>query len=352
MSSIRIENVSRTFGDCKALEDVTLEIHDREVVTIVGPSGCGKSTLLRVIAGLEQASSGKIWIDDELVNDLPTRSRNLAMVFQSYALYPHMTCYENLALNLRIAKIPASEIDNRVLETARTLEIEHLLGKKPRELSGGQRQRVAVGRALIRKPRAFLFDEPLSNLDASLRERVRHELKELFMKLQATVVYVTHDQVEALTLADRVVVLDRGCVQQIDRPGELYSSPRNSFVASFIGSPAMNLFETEMKNGCFALASAAIDTGLDYSGSVTIGIRPESIKVGGSIPATVSWVEDLGRHVLVGLKVDSVLLTALATEKPNGTPVNFSIDPKEVHVFEKDTGSNINLRCAGRTVRA
>jgi ABC-type sugar transport system ATPase subunit len=352
MSSIRIENISRTFGDCKALDDVSFEIHDREVVTIVGPSGCGKSTLLRIVAGLEQASTGKIWIDDKLVNDLPTRSRNLAMVFQSYALYPHMTCYENLALNLRIKKTPGKEIDSRVLETARTLEIEDLLGKKPHELSGGQRQRVAVGRALIRKPKAFLFDEPLSNLDALLRERVRHELKELFTKIQATVVYVTHDQVEALTLADRVVVLNRGRVQQIDRPGELYRTPNNSFVASFIGSPAMNLFDSDMKKGCFALASTSIDTGLDYSGAVTIGIRPESIKVGGNISATVSWVEDLGLHVLLGLKVDAILLTAIALEKPKGTSLNISIDPKYVHVFEKDSGSNLNLHLADRTLRA
>jgi len=304
-----------------------------------------------MIAGLDGASSGDIHIAGRLVTPLAPAERGIAMVFQSYALYPHMTCYENLALSLRIGRIPASEIHNRVLETARTLEIEELLGKKPRELSGGQRQRVAVGRALIRKPRAFLFDEPLSNLDALLRERVRHEWKELFTKLHATVVYVTHDQVEALTLADRVAVLNRGCVQQIDRPGELYRSPRNSFVASFIGSPAMNLFEIEMKNGTFALASSAIDTGLDYSGTVTIGIRPESIKIGGNIPATISWVEDLGRHVLIGLKIDTILLTALAPGKPNGTSVNFFIDPKDVHVFEKDTGSNLNLRCADRTVR-
>jgi multiple sugar transport system ATP-binding protein len=221
-SAIRLEQVCRRYGNTVALDDVSLDIRDREIVTIVGPSGCGKSTLLRIIAGLEQPTSGSVWIDEQAVNSVPTRFRNLAMVFQSYALYPHMTCYENLALNLRLKKIAANEIDRRVQETATTLEIQELLQKKPKELSGGQRQRVAVGRALIRNPRAFLFDEPLSNLDALLRERVRHELKELFHRIHATAVYVTHDQVEALTLADRVVVLDGGKVQQIGSPDELY----------------------------------------------------------------------------------------------------------------------------------
>jgi ABC-type sugar transport system ATPase subunit len=352
MSAIRIENVSRTFGNYTALDNVSLEIRDHEVVTIVGPSGCGKSTLLRIIAGLEEPSSGNVWIDDELVNELPTRSRNIAMVFQSYALYPHMTCYENLALNLRLKKLPADEIDRRVRETARNLEIQDLLSKKPRELSGGQRQRIAVGRALIRNPKAFLFDEPLSNLDALLRERVRHDLKDLFTKIHATVVYVTHDQIEALTLADRVVVLDRGRIQQIDRPEELYRNPRNCFVASFIGSPAMNQFDAELENGRFTLASATIDTGLDYSGAAVVGIRPESIKMGGSIPAAVSWVENLGLHSLIGLNAGAISLTALAQQKPAGTTVSISIDPKDVHVFEKDSGANCNLRWTRRTLRA
>jgi ABC-type sugar transport system ATPase subunit len=352
MSAIRIENVSRTFGNYMALDNVSLEIRDHEVVTIVGPSGCGKSTLLRIIAGLEQPSSGSVWIDDELVDELPTRFRNIAMVFQSYALYPHMTCYENLALNLRLKKLPAGEIDHRVRETARSLEIQDLLSKKPRELSGGQRQRIAVGRALIRNPKAFLFDEPLSNLDALLRERVRHDLKDLFTKINATVVYVTHDQIEALTLADRVVVLDRGRIQQIDRPEEIYRNPRNCFVASFIGSPAMNLFDAALENGRFSLASATIDTGLDYTGAAVVGIRPESIRMGGNISAAVSWVENLGLHSLIGLNAGAISLTALALQKPAGTTVNISIDPKDIHVFEKDSGANCNLRWTRRTVRA
>src|SRR5437867_3867673 len=274
MPAIRIDHVSRDFGTFKALDDVSLHIHDCETVTVVGPSGCGKSTLLRIIAGLEQPTSGNVWIDEQIVNHVPTRSRNVAMVFQSYALYPHMTCYENLALNLRLKKLAASEVDHRVRETAAMLEIGDLLGKKPRELSGGQRQRVAVGRALIRKPHAFLLDEPLSNLDALLRERVRHELRELFRKVQATVVYVTHDQTEALSLADRVAVLDRGRLQQVGTPEELYRMPANRFVASFIGSPSMNFFETDLQDGSLLLAGIVYDTGVRLSRRVTIGIRP------------------------------------------------------------------------------
>jgi multiple sugar transport system ATP-binding protein len=342
MQAIRIDHVSRSFGNFKALDDVSLEINDRETITVVGPSGCGKSTLLRVIAGLEQPTSGNLWIDGQNVNDVPTRSRNIAMVFQSYALYPHMTCYDNLALNLRIKGTPAPEIEKQIQEAARTLGIEKLLQKTPRQLSGGERQRVAVGRALVRKPRVFLFDEPLSNLDALLRERVRHELKELFRKIQAAVVYVTHDQVEALTLADRVVILNRGRVQQIGPPEDLYRRPDNRFVASFIGSPSMNLFETDLDEGCFRLGSQVIDTGLDFSGPVEIGIRPESIKLGGLYSATVLWVENLGMQSLIGLELGGVRLTALSPERPATPSINLSIDVKDIHVFEKSSGSNID----------
>ena len=255
---IRLSNVTKRYAgavkaSAPALDGVSLDVEQREVVTIVGPSGCGKSTLLRIIAGLDFPTEGAIEIQGQAVNSVPARLRNIAMVFQSYALYPHMTCFENLALNLKLKKVSTAEIDRRVRETARLLEIGELLDKKPRQLSGGQRQRVAVGRALIRNPAAFLFDEPLSNLDAMLRERVRHELKELFRKVDATVVYVTHDQVEATTLADRVVVLDRGRVQQIGKPEELYRSPANQFVASFIGAPSMNLFDARLSEGAFQL---------------------------------------------------------------------------------------------------
>ena len=341
MSTIRLENITRQFGNVTALDDISLEVGDHEVVTIVGPSGCGKSTLLRIIAGLEQPTSGNVWIDAESVTNVPTRFRNLAMVFQSYALYPHMTCYENLALNLRLKKMAVAEIERRVQETARTLQIEDLLQKKPRELSGGQRQRVAVGRALIRNPRAFLFDEPLSNLDAMLRERVRHELKELFQRLQATVVYVTHDQVEALTLADRVVVLDRGKIQQIGTADELYRFPVNRFVASFIGSPSMNLFEVQLDHGRFELGTETIDTGLEFSGIAGIGIRPEAIRLDGTIPAAVTWLENLGLNTLVGLRVGPLALTALASRRPAGNSAGVSVEAKDVYVFDKNSGANL-----------
>jgi ABC-type sugar transport system ATPase subunit len=342
MPAIHIDHVSRSFGGFKALHDVSLQIQDSEIVTIVGPSGCGKSTLLRVIAGLEQPTSGNIWIDEQNVNDIPTRLRNVAMVFQSYALYPHMTCYENLALNLRLKRVPSAEIDQRVRETARTLDIEDLLDKRPKQLSGGQRQRVAVGRALIRNPRVFLFDEPLSNLDALLRERVRHELKELFQRIHATVIYVTHDQVEALTLADRVVVLDRGRMQQVGTPEELYERPCNRFVASFIGSPSMNLFEVNLDRGCFRLGAEVIDTGLDLSGNVDVGIRPEAIRLEGHNSSNVLWVENLGLQFLIGIQLDAFRLAMLSSQRPASSTVNISVDPRDIHVFEKNSGSSID----------
>jgi multiple sugar transport system ATP-binding protein len=341
MSAIRLEHVSRRFGNTLALDDVSVDIANREIVTIVGPSGCGKSTLLRIIAGLEESTSGNVWIDGELVTEVPTRFRNLAMVFQSYALYPHMTCYENLALNLKLKGMPAAEIEQRVQETAASLEIQDLLHKKPKQLSGGQRQRVAVGRAMIRNPRAFLFDEPLSNLDAMLRERVRHELKELFHRIHATAVYVTHDQIEALTLADRVVVLNAGKVQQIGPPEELYRSPSNVFVASFIGSPSMNVFETEIKDGKFQLGSKTIDTGLDFSGPARIGIRPEAIRLATGIPGVVHWVENLGLHFLIGIQIGPISLSVLTSQRPTSDSIEISFDPGDVHVFEKHSGANL-----------
>jgi ABC-type sugar transport system ATPase subunit len=341
MSEIRLEQVSRRFGGVAAVDDVSLEIRDREVVTVVGPSGCGKSTLLRIVAGLEQPTTGTVFIDGKDVTHLPPRERDVAMVFQSYALYPHMTCYENLALNLRFRKLPEDEIARRVRETAQSLDIGDLLEKRPKQLSGGQRQRVAVGRALIRNPRVFLFDEPLSNLDALLRERVRHEFRELFDRLRATVVYVTHDQTEALTLANRVVVLDKGRVQQIGTPDELYRFPGNRFVASFIGSPSMNLFEATIEHGRFALGSEVIDTGFEFSGLADVGIRPEALRPGGAVTGEILWIENLGLNALVGLRVGSTKLTAMTPRPPVGRSMAVSLDPEDLHVFEKNTGANI-----------
>jgi sn-glycerol 3-phosphate transport system ATP-binding protein len=342
MASVRIANVSRRFSrGFYALKDVSFEIKDREVVTVLGPSGCGKSTLLRIIAGLDQPSEGEVWIADTRVNNIPARLRDVAMVFQSYALYPHMTCRDNLALNLVLKNTPRDEIDRRVSETARLLEIEDLLDKKPRELSGGQRQRVAVGRALIRNPKVFLFDEPLSNLDAILRERVRHELKALFSRLQATVIYVTHDQVEATTLADRTIVLDRGIVQQISSPDILYRQPKNLFVASFIGSPAMNLIDATLETGTFHIGSQPIDTGLNITGPVKIGIRPEAIKINGGIPASVALIENLGARFLIDARVAGHSLMVLSELPPRSNTIKLHVDPKDIHVFDKNTGQSL-----------
>jgi ABC-type sugar transport system ATPase subunit len=346
---IRLSHISKRFVGSggpasQALEGVSFEVGQREVVTIVGPSGCGKSTLLRIVAGLESPSEGTVEIQGKVVDSTPARERNIAMVFQSYALYPHMTCFENLALNLKLKKTPQREIEQRVQETARLLEIGDLLHKRPRELSGGQRQRVAVGRALIRQPEAFLFDEPLSNLDAMLRERVRHELKELFRKIEATVVYVTHDQVEAMTLADRVVVLDRGRTQQIGTPEQLYRCPANRFVASFIGSPSMNLFESRLSAGEFSIGSSAVRTSLDWSGEAVVGVRPEHVVLGETgIPAKVKWVENLGAQYLVGIEAGAVALSVTDARRPASDTVHFKIEPENLHVFEKSSGANLTL---------
>jgi sn-glycerol 3-phosphate transport system ATP-binding protein len=342
MPAIHVESVSKRFvGGAMALDNVSLELGDREVLTVVGPSGCGKSTLLRIIAGLDSPTSGSIRLNGVAVENLPARERNVAMVFQSYALYPHMTCYENLALNLRLRKVPAAEIDRRVLETAAMLQITDLLAKRPRELSGGQRQRVAVGRALIRRPSAFLLDEPLSNLDALLRERVRHELKDLFRKVQAPVIYVTHDQTEAMTLADRVAVLDRGRLQQVGTPEELYQLPANRFVASFIGAPSMNLFDAELTNGVFSFAGTQVDTRIPFSGRATIGIRPEALRIEVGMKAPIAWIETLGAHFLVGLKFDETTLTALVRTRPVKDTLDVSMDPADIHVFDSNTGKNL-----------
>lgn len=342
MASIRLVSISRRFpGGFSALKNVSFEVRDREVMTVLGPSGCGKSTLLRIVAGLDRPSEGEIWIGDRPATDIPARSRDVAMVFQSYALYPHMSCYENLALSLVLKKTPRHEIDRRVHETAQMLEIEELLFKKPRELSGGQRQRVAVGRALIRNPKVFLFDEPLSNLDAILREKVRHELKALFSRLKATVLYVTHDQVEATTLADRTVVLYQGVVQQISRPEILYRTPRNLFVASFIGSPAMNLLDTNLEKGAFRIGPHVISTGLDFSGPVKIGIRPEAIKIGQGVPAAVALVENLGARFLINARIGTHSLMVLAEKRPSSDTIPLRMNPGDIHVFDPSTGESL-----------
>ncbi|KQV49332.1 hypothetical protein ASC95_17140 [Pelomonas sp. Root1217] len=309
MADVRLTGVEKAYGDIRILHGIDLEIRDGEFMVFVGPSGCGKSTLLRSIAGLEEITGGELTIGGRVVNDVPPSERGIAMVFQSYALYPHMNLYDNMAFGLKLAKVPKAEIETAVRDAAKILHIEHLLDRKPKDLSGGQRQRVAIGRAIVRKPNVFLFDEPLSNLDAALRVRMRYEFAKLHEDLKTTMIYVTHDQVEAMTLADRIVVLSAGKVEQVGSPLELYEHPRNLFVAGFIGSPKMNFIEGELA----AIEAGLVDVKLAGSGvvlharvdgsgarlgdKVTLGVRPEHIRQGGAdnlLQSTVAFVESLG----------------------------------------------------------
>jgi multiple sugar transport system ATP-binding protein len=308
MADVKLRDVAKSFGEVSVLRDVDLEIEDREFVVFVGPSGCGKSTLLRMIAGLEDISAGELMIGGERMNDVPPADRGIAMVFQSYALYPHMTLFDNMAFGLKLAKMPKAQIDSAVQHAAKILHIEHLLDRKPKALSGGQRQRVAIGRAIVRKPKVFLFDEPLSNLDAALRVRMRYEFAKLHEELKTTMIYVTHDQVEAMTLANRIVVLSAGRVEQVGAPLELYEYPVNLFVAGFIGSPKMNFLAAEVVEADRGAAVARLKSGavlrveVDASAArrgdaVTLGIRPEQFDpeaTTNTVEATVTFVESLG----------------------------------------------------------
>lgn len=329
MASVKLENISKIYdGDVKAVDSVNIDIEDKEFVVLVGPSGCGKSTTLRMIAGLEDITSGTLTIDGKVMNSVPPKDRDIAMVFQNYALYPHMTVYDNMAFGLKIRKFPKEEIDQRVKEAAELLDIESLLDRKPKALSGGQRQRVAVGRAIVRNPKVFLFDEPLSNLDAKLRVQMRAEISALHNRLQATMIYVTHDQVEALTMADKIVVMKLGVIQQIGKPMELYNDPDNKFVAGFIGSPPMNFMtmnveKTEsgliLRSKSFTLSLSDEQEKLlsEYEGkSVTFGIRPEDIKYshvkeeGKTINGNISVVEPLGSETQVYVSSDDATIVA------------------------------------------
>ncbi|MCD4672179.1 MAG: sn-glycerol-3-phosphate ABC transporter ATP-binding protein UgpC [Anaerolineaceae bacterium] len=309
MASVTYDHVVKKFGDFTALHDLCLDIKDKEFLVLVGPSGCGKSTALRCLAGLEEITGGEVRIGDRVVNDVPPKDRDIAMVFQSYALYPHMTVYDNMAFGLKLRKTPKEEVNERVKEAARILGIEPLLARKPRELSGGQRQRVALGRAIVRNPQVFLLDEPLSNLDAKLRVQTRSEISKLHHNLQTTFIYVTHDQVEAMTMADRIAVMNKGLLQQLDTPHNLYDHPDNMFVAGFIGSPSTNFFPAHLRNegddivvetGAFRvkLPAAVRETYKSYvDKEVIFGIRPEDVHAVDYIPAGIS-------SALVDAKVD------------------------------------------------
>ncbi|MCB1354988.1 MAG: sn-glycerol-3-phosphate ABC transporter ATP-binding protein UgpC [Maritimibacter sp.] len=355
MTQVTLEHITKSFGSVHVIKDVSVEIADGEFVALVGPSGSGKSTILRMIAGLEDPSSGSIRIGERVVNDLMPKDRDIAMVFQSYALYPHMSVRENMSFSLELAGRPKAERDAAVAEAAEILGLTDLLDRKPKALSGGQRQRVAMGRAIVRKPDVFLFDEPLSNLDAKLRTAMRKEVKLLHQRLTSTSIYVTHDQTEAMTMADKIVVLNDGMVEQIGSPTELYAAPDNLFVAGFIGTPQMNFIEgtvaedgTVVPDGNGNLPGLRVDPGLPLTAgdAVVVGIRPERIEFGpgGPYPANVELVEPMGSEALVTctfgpyeLRVQDRSMETVA----QGADVRFDYDPALALVFARDSGRRI-----------
>jgi ABC-type sugar transport system ATPase subunit len=352
MGHIKLTNVTKSFGAVDVIHGINLEIANGELVVFVGPSGCGKSTLLRIIAGLEKPTGGELAIDGKVVNDTPAADRGLAMVFQSYALYPHMSVRQNLAFGLENTKMPKAEITQRIAEAARMLEIDAYLDRRPGQLSGGQRQRVAIGRAIVRRPVAFLLDEPLSNLDAELRGSTRAELAALHARLSATMIYVTHDQVEAMTLADRIVVLRAGRIEQIGTPLELYNSPANRFVAGFIGSPHMNFLEGTVESVQSGKAVATLAGGhrieLPVNGAnvtggsrITIGVRPQHIAVGSDgsgMAASIKLVEALGSETVIHADVAGQKILVVAPGQHSmtpGTELRLSLSAAPLHLFNE-----------------
>ncbi len=364
MASLKLKNVYKRFdGGVTAVSDFNLDIDDKEFIILVGPSGCGKTTTLRMIAGLEEISDGEIYIDDKLVNDVQPKDRDIAMVFQNYALYPHMTVFDNMAFGLKLRKTPKDEIKRRVHEAAKILEIDHLLDRKPKALSGGQRQRVALGRAIVRNPKVFLMDEPLSNLDAKLRVQMRIEITKLHQRLNTTFIYVTHDQTEALTMGTRIVVMKDGFIQQVDTPTALYDKPVNMFVAGFIGSPQMNFINATVEkkdDGVYLIFGknsiklpedkAKALEGTDYFGKeVVLGIRPEAVHdeeefikkmPEGIVEAKVEVIEMLGSETFLYLYIDDIACTARVaarTKSRAGDVIKVAFDTSRIHLFDKET---------------
>ncbi|MFN3502498.1 MAG: sn-glycerol-3-phosphate import ATP-binding protein UgpC [Allorhizobium sp.] len=350
MASIDINEVCKIYdkGGAKAVDTVDIQIADGEFIVLVGPSGCGKSTLLRMVAGLEEISQGTISIGDRVVNEVEPADRDIAMVFQNYALYPHMTVYDNLAYGLKNRGTPKTEIAERVAEAAKMLEIEKYLERKPRALSGGQRQRVAMGRAIVRKPAVFLFDEPLSNLDAKLRVTMRGEIRKLQKRLKTTAIYVTHDQLEAMTLADRLVVLNGGRIEQIGTPLEVYNRPASTFVASFIGSPAMNLVDARIEGGQLHFADVVLPVDGAWSdGPVRLGMRAEDLVLthenNAQFSLAIDYVEELGAQRLVhGLVAGQPMTAVVASHVELSERLPLRISPSKLHVFSADTGRRLN----------
>jgi multiple sugar transport system ATP-binding protein len=362
MAELKLKNIYKKYPNgFVAVKDFSLDIEDKEFIIFVGPSGCGKSTTLRMIAGLEEITSGELWIGDKLCNDVAPKDRDIAMVFQNYALYPHMTVYDNMAFGLKLRKTPKPEIDRRVREAAKILDIDHLLDRRPKALSGGQRQRVAMGRAFVREPKVFLMDEPLSNLDAKLRVQMRIEISKLHQKLQTTFIYVTHDQTEAMTMGTRIVVMKDGFIQQVDSPQALYEKPVNLFVAGFIGSPQMNFINSKLEkrddavyvvfgNNSLKLPEGKVKSVSDYIGKeVILGIRPEHVHDEAvyleSLPdcvadAKVEVIEMLGSETLLYLTVDDISVTARVnprTTARSGDVIKVAFDINRIHLFDKDT---------------
>ncbi len=368
MAEVTFDHVSKAFGDVIAVNDFTLRVEDGEFLVLVGPSGCGKSTALRLLAGLEELSSGTISIGDEVVTNVAPRDRDIAMVFQTYALYPHMSVFDNMAFGLKLRKLPKAEIRQRVGESAEILGLTDLLDRKPRALSGGQRQRVALGRAIVRQPAVFLLDEPLSNLDAKLRVQTRAEISKLHERLGSTFVYVTHDQTEAMTMASRIAVMDRGILHQVGTPQELYNNPTNTFVAGFIGSPSMNLFDAtvsrdedrlRMSVGPFDLAApeeyfGALEAHVDRS--VVFGLRPEHVHAKGFVPsgvrpaevsAQVDVVEAMGSETILHLRANGEGLLARVDPRVSvrtGQTVELVFDLTHMHMFDRESRSAIRMR--------
>jgi multiple sugar transport system ATP-binding protein len=354
LASIVLEEISKRFGDVVVISDIALSIASGEFVVFVGPSGCGKSTLLRMIAGLEEISGGALLIDGQRMNEVPAAERGIAMVFQSYALYPHMSVYKNLAFGLETARLPRAEIDARVRKAAGILQIDTLLERKPKALSGGQRQRVAIGRAIVREPRIFLFDEPLSNLDAELRVQMRVEIAKLHRDIGSTMIYVTHDQVEAMTMADKIVVLRAGRIEQVGAPLDLYNRPANRFVAGFIGSPKMNFLAATAREAAGGTAISLADRALSLplrpargsvGGEAVLGVRPEHIAIGGEAgqpfaAARILHVEHLGGATLIYASLSDGQNLTIALEGQGrlapGTVVETRIDPAFCHLFAAD----------------
>ena len=345
MSKIIIKNLKKSFSDNKVIDNFNIDIKDGEFIVLVGPSGCGKSTLLRMISGLESIDQGEIFLDSKLINNLIPSKRKIAMVFQSYALYPHMNVFENMSFGLKMEKIPKNEINQKVNHAANTLQIEDLLERKPKQLSGGQRQRVAIGRAITRSPKVFLFDEPLSNLDAALRSEMRVEISKLHKKLSTNIIYVTHDQIEAMTLADRIVVLNKGNIEQFGTPNEIYSNPNNIFVAEFIGSPKMNIIKINKEQISNSNTLDIFDNKITFENykfkdEIYLGIRPEHISLKNKyeiqVKVKVDLVENLGFEKIIYAKESNNQIVIKSSENLNEHTLNISIPKDKVVFFDKD----------------